>query len=98
MSVCARLIVAGLVQGVFYRVSTREQAASLGLTGFVRNQMDGTVEIVASGEEEALKKLIDWCHDGPAGARVDSVLVEAFEPENLREAEKLALTAQFHIR
>lgn len=67
------MIVSGRVQGVYYRGSTRDKARPLGLTGWVRNCPDGTVEITAEGEEEKLGELLRWCHDGPPAARVDAV-------------------------
>ena len=67
--------VAGRVQGVFFRASTKDQAQRLGLTGFVSNCPDGRVEIVAEGSAEAVEKLIEWCRVGPPGARVESVRV-----------------------
>ena len=66
----------GLVQGVFFRQSTMEKAIELGLKGWVRNCADGTVEAEAEGEEEALIRLIEWCHDGPQRASVDRVDVQ----------------------
>ena len=69
----ARFVVAGRVQGVFYRASTREQAIRLGLDGHARNLADGTVEVLASGTEEALAALQRWLQQGPPAARVESV-------------------------
>ncbi len=67
------LYVSGRVQGVFFRAHTKETAERLGLRGFVRNLPDGRVEIVAEGEEEALRELIDFAHRGPPLARVTGV-------------------------
>ncbi len=64
-----RLRIRGLVQGVFYRDSTRREAQRLGLRGWVRNRSDGSVEAVARGPSEQVAALIDWCHEGPAPAR-----------------------------
>jgi len=69
----ARITVSGRVQGVFYRSNTVEQAAALGLTGEVRNMMNGDVEIATEGDKEKIEKLIAWCRAGPPHARVDSV-------------------------
>ncbi len=66
----------GRVQGVFFRFSTARKAQQLGLTGWVRNEVDGTVKIVAEGEEENLKKLIDWCQTGPLFAKVVNLEVK----------------------
>ena len=67
------LIVTGTVQGVFFRASALEQAQSLSLTGWVKNLPDGGVEIVAEGPRYALDQLVEWCHRGPPGARVEGV-------------------------
>lgn len=71
----AHLFISGRVQGVFYRANTRDEARRLGLTGWVRNLPDGRVEAVVEGEEERIKELIDWCHQGPPGAQVRGVEV-----------------------
>jgi acylphosphatase len=69
----ARFIVSGRVQGVFFRASTREQAQRLGLSGHAKNQDDGSVEVVAAGDPEAIDALADWLRQGPPLARVDTV-------------------------
>ncbi len=66
------LKICGDVQGVFYRVRTKEKADELRLTGWVRNESDGTVSIVAEGEEAKLKELLDWCYNIP-GATVGKI-------------------------
>ena len=71
-----RLIVEGYVQGVFFRASTQEKARHLQVSGWVRNLWDGTVEILAEGEDSRVAELIRWCHKGPPGARVTQVRVE----------------------
>lgn len=68
--------VTGRVQGVFYRANTRETAERLGLSGWVRNMPDGSVEIVAEGDVKQLKALVDWCHRGPPGAKATGVKVD----------------------
>lgn len=65
--------VSGRVQGVWFRASTRETAGRLALTGWARNLPDGRVEVVAQGEREPLEALLAWLHQGPSGARVDTV-------------------------
>ncbi|MEK7616702.1 MAG: acylphosphatase [Patescibacteria group bacterium] len=65
----------GQVQGVFFRVSAKEEAEKLGISGFVRNERDGTVYIEVEGEEENLNKFVKWCHNGPEHAQVDKVEV-----------------------
>lgn len=64
------------MQGVFFRDSTRHLARQYGVAGWVRNLPDGRVEAVFEGEKDAVQRLIDWCHQGPPGARVDRVDVE----------------------
>ncbi len=76
----AHVYISGRVQGVFFRANTRRVAKSLGLKGFVRNLPDGRVEAVFEGEEEAVKRAIEWCHRGPPLARVDKVEVHWEEP------------------
>lgn len=60
------LIIKGRVQGVGYRFTTRTKAKILGLTGWVKNLPDETVEILAEGEESSLQKLLTWCYKGPS--------------------------------
>jgi acylphosphatase len=71
-----RIVVSGLVQGVFYRAQTREEAQFLGLSGWVRNLPDGRVEVVAEGPKDDLERLVAWCWKGPPSARVTGVEVE----------------------
>ncbi|TBW59457.1 acylphosphatase [Marinobacter halodurans] len=73
---CIRVRVSGLVQGVFFRASTQEQARAKGISGYVKNLPDGRVEVVACGDEDALERLVEWLHKGPDRARVDHVDVE----------------------
>ena len=70
-----RLVIAGRVQGVFYRVTMREYAHSLNVHGWVKNRHDGKVEALLEGEEEDVEMLIRWCRQGPPGARVSAVEV-----------------------
>ena len=72
----SRLIITGLVQGVFFRREITFLARRIGVTGWTRNLHDGSVEVVAEGQKEALEKLIQFCRTGPAGARVDQVRIE----------------------
>lgn len=71
-----RCWVSGRVQGVYYRASTAEQAARLGLKGFARNLADGRVEVLVCGPEEAVQALIKWLWVGPSAARVIEVRTE----------------------
>ncbi len=76
---CVRCLVAGRVQGVFFRVSARDQAQLLGLSGHVRNLPDGQVEVVACGGQEALQAMRDWLQKGPPHAQVSAVACEVCE-------------------
>ena len=68
------LVVSGLVQGVFYRGATVDEARGLGVAGWVRNLPDGSVEVEAEGDRAALERLVAFCRRGPPAARVDDVL------------------------
>lgn len=66
------ITVAGRVQGVFFRASTKTSADHLNIKGFVRNQPDGSVYIEAEGEEKDLEQFLKWCSQGPKAARVEA--------------------------
>jgi acylphosphatase len=77
---CIHCLVAGRVQGVYFRASTRREARRLGLTGWVRNLPDGRVEVMASGPKALLGELQRWLHQGPPAAVVSEVITDsAFE-------------------
>ena len=78
-----RVVVHGLVQGVFFRDTVRRRATDLGVAGWVRNNWDGTVEAVFEGAPDAVDALVALCHKGPRGARVDRVDVSDEDPESL---------------
>lgn len=67
------LTVRGRVQGVYFRASAQREARRLGVTGWVKNRADGSVEILAEGEEVAIRELFGWAQKGPSAARVDRV-------------------------
>lgn len=69
----AELKIYGKVQGVFFRDTSRIEAEKLGLTGWVRNEADGTVQIVTEGEDKNLNSMIEWCKYGPDHAEVEKV-------------------------
>ena len=79
----ARLKISGRVQGVFYRQTTREKARALGLSGWVRNMVDGTVEAEAIGPRERIEALVAWCKQGPPSATVSDVRVEWAEDSDV---------------
>ncbi|MGZ8734170.1 MAG: acylphosphatase [Acidimicrobiia bacterium] len=70
----------GLVQGVWFRESCREQAVALGVAGWVRNRSDGSVEAVFEGPAAAVERMLTWCAEGPSRARVDSVRTSEEHP------------------
>jgi acylphosphatase len=82
MKQAIHLKISGTVQGVFFRQSTLQKARGLGITGWVRNCGDGTVELVAEGEEESLADFIRWCHHGPQHAAVSAVETKKTELKN----------------
>jgi acylphosphatase len=82
-----QIIIAGRVQGVCFRASTQKQAIKLGVSGFVKNNDDGSVKIVASAEPEVLKKLIAWCRKGPIMAKVAGLTIEDLTTEKFIQFE-----------
>lgn len=68
-----RVFVKGKVQGVFFRQALKVKAIQNGVFGWVRNLDDGRVEAVLEGNEESVNTLVEWCHGGPANARVEDV-------------------------
>jgi acylphosphatase len=86
-----RIRVEGRVQGVAFRAVTTATARELGLCGWVANRDDGSVEVVTAGDEGTVAALIQWCHQGPPGARVTRVEVRD-------DLEHSALPDPFTIR
>ena len=80
MSGC-RVRIHGRVQGVFFRNWAMDYARSLGVRGWVRNRRDGTVELVAFGDDEAVEALTAACRTGPSAAQVERIEVEIVEGE-----------------
>ena len=74
-----RYVVGGRVQGVYYRAATASRAEQLGLQGSVRNLANGSVEVIAVGDETAQRELAAWLWQGPPAARVDSVQMEPWQ-------------------
>lgn len=73
----------GRVQGVCFRDGTQREAVSLGLTGWVRNRDDRSVECLAQGPQDQLERLLTWLHHGPSAAKVTQVESE-WQPESVR--------------
>lgn len=69
----------GIVQGVWFRANTREQAQRLGVNGWVRNTPDGAVEARMQGDDDAVDALLAWCRQGPPGARVEKIKADEVE-------------------
>lgn len=78
-----KALVSGKVQGVWYRDSTRRRAIDLGITGYAKNLANGQVEVVATGQPEAVSQLIQWLNQGPPNAVVSSVTVEDIDPVSI---------------
>jgi acylphosphatase len=81
-----RLRISGAVQGVGFRYFAKAEADRLGISGWIRNCADGTVETVGCGLPEAVEAYVQWCHEGPRSARVESV-------EPLAEPEKCSFSS-----
>ena len=77
----------GNVQGVFFRASARTHAEALDVTGFARNESDGSVYIEVEGDEENLKQFIEWCRRGPERAVVTKVEAEEAPLKNFSRFE-----------
>ena len=71
---CRHYLVSGLVQGVYFRVATQAKAKQLGITGWVRNKLDGRVEVLAcNAESKIMTEFEHWLKQGPPAARVDNI-------------------------
>ena len=78
-----RVVVHGMVQGVFFRDTTRRRAEQVGVAGWVRNNTDGTVEAVFEGSEADVDRLVRFVQKGPSGAQVERVEIFDEEAEGL---------------
>jgi acylphosphatase len=76
------LKIEGRVQGVYFRASTVAEAQRLGVTGWVMNSYDGSVEVVAEGARASLEQLESWCRHGPPGAQVANLDVQWEQPQD----------------
>ncbi len=76
-----KINISGRVQGVYFRAYTQKMARKLSITGTVKNCSDGSVEVIAFGEDVALQKFIQCCHKGPLFAKVTKVTLSAY-PQN----------------
>jgi acylphosphatase len=78
-----RVVVHGYVQGVFFRDTTRREAARRGVAGWVSNRPDGAVEAVFEGPAAEVEAMVEFCTSGPRGADVDRVETSEEQPEGL---------------
>jgi acylphosphatase len=85
MNHCRYILVSGRVQGVFFRAATEAAARRLGVTGWVRNLADGSVELVACGAEAKLSELERWLWQGPPRARVEQVQSQEAELQSFSD-------------
>jgi acylphosphatase len=81
MSKAIDIRITGLVQGVSFRAYAREEARSLGVAGWLRNERDGSVSGHFEGPDDAVDALVAWCGRGPSYAEVDDVTVKDAEPK-----------------
>lgn len=86
--IARHLAITGKVQGVWYRAWTVETARSLGLTGWVRNRTDGSVEAVVEGDESAVDQFLVLAQDGPAAARAAAVEAEDVPVQSMSDFQK----------
>lgn len=87
--ICIHCFVSGLVQGVWFRAGTNEEAKKLGLTGWVRNVPDGRVEVLACGERDKVMLLAEWLKTGPKRAKVSECSYEEL-PWEMHESFSIA--------
>jgi len=80
----AHVVVTGRVHGVFFRATCVREAAARGLSGWVRNRSDGSVEAAFEGDPDAVRQLVAWCREGPPGASVVAVDVREEAPTGER--------------
>lgn len=84
-TLCKQFRIKGRVQGVFYRANTQTKARELNLTGFARNEDDGSVTVCVYGDAAAIEELQEWLWDGPPNAVVDSVTEEPCPTQTFRD-------------
>ena len=82
--ICRKCVVAGRVQGVFYRATAARRAQELAVRGYARNLADGRVEVLACGEEEAVRTFVSWLWTGSTASKVTSVDVIDVAPDSVQ--------------
>ena len=91
MYISIQVNIKGIVQGVFYRVSTQKKATQLGLMGWVKNNSDGSVEAVFEGESNKIEQILEWCENGPENASVESVSIISKEIISLKRFSRFEI-------
>ena len=76
-----KVTIQGRVQGVFFRMETKNAAEKLGVNGWVKNMPDGSVEALFQGDSDTIAKMLEWCHIGAPASRVDNVVSEDQETD-----------------
>ncbi len=76
----AKINIKGRVQGVFFRANAKEMASSLSITGWIKNNRDGSISAVIEGPQDLVEKFLEWCNHGPSTAEVTSVETKWSEP------------------
>ena len=84
---CVHLIVSGRVQGVFFRANVRNKALQIGLVGYAKNMSDGSVEVVAQGNQEKINELIDFIRNSPGTSKVTEIKIKNKDMENFKSFE-----------
>ena len=84
---CVKIIVTGNVQGVFFRSNTKRKADELEITGYAKNLKDGTVEVMAQGDDSKVKQLIDFLTSSPRPSKVKNLKINYYEPGHYRGFE-----------
>lgn len=79
------LLIKGRVQGVFYRASAKDVAIEMGITGWIKNTMEGDVEALITGQQNQLDQFVAWCKKGPRRANVSAVILSACEEKSFND-------------
>jgi acylphosphatase len=85
--ICKKCLVAGRVQGVFYRATAARRARELAVRGYARNLTDGRVEVLACGDDEAVRAFVSWLWTGSSASKVTSVDVIEVPPDSIQLTE-----------
>ena len=76
-----KIVISGEVQGINFRFFTKKKADELGIKGYIKNLENGNVEAIFQGDEDSIKKIINWCKKGPSSAKVDSIEINQIKLE-----------------